>query len=781
MMRIFAINFNGKQYYTILFIFIFVLPLALALDGLLRAEPALAHSTPMILAGGLVILFLPGLLLADIMRARLRTIPELIAKSFILSLLANILLSLPFFLAKASLTGYCIALWIVCAVGSIRLAFAIALGRTPYILLFLMRKIRLGLAQRTQWEWTALGLILIPAAVLAYWGEDLSDTANEKILHLMFVRQYFGMPLDIWQIGIEPGMPVPNLINLYEFLLAAWARLGGIDPLFVFGKARALNPIIGFSALFVFIRCIFLRKREANLVFFTAFLLCLGGLFVIKPSNVDWVLGDPTRFVFHLMGSAHHSDSAMAILLPLGLMAGLLLLRRPTLEHILLWVTMLVASFLWHPREFAQLAYYMGFSGCLIPLSGRKNWISSLKRWGLAMGLSVLTAILLVTFSSDTRKYNPFDEQKLSLQAFNDALRVESMVGITNPMRIPLHFRITQGIEGAEKQNFWLYLYGGAVFIVAVFGGMGARQLAFYSSVLHIISLSWQSGMLMILGLTYHEFFMSTPRLIYLFCLVTIASGIVTIATKVVAQGGIARTLLLAAGMMAAGFGIGLWRDGGMPLLSMAVIILGSGVLITPIIVCLRHCSGWTRNLKIRHPGIVVISSVAFCATLLWPMYAHVGKHLSFRHENRWFSENNPSGLSIDLLKELRRLPSGRTLFADPGKIASFFIIYAPLYAAICPAGTVYAHWVMNQEMRNKQNPVLHAAIATDDGRSGLFDWLEKRKVDYILLKGKEEVQSPQARFMRGETVHFTIVFENNSKQELLLKYNRGLIKREHP
>ena len=99
MMRIFAVNFNSKQYYTILFIFIFVLPLALALDGLLRAEPALAHSTPMILAGGWVLLFLPGLFLADIMRARLRTIPELIAKSFILSLLVNILLSLPFFLA----------------------------------------------------------------------------------------------------------------------------------------------------------------------------------------------------------------------------------------------------------------------------------------------------------------------------------------------------------------------------------------------------------------------------------------------------------------------------------------------------------------------------------------------------------------------------------------------------------------------------------------------------------------------------------------------------------
>lgn len=137
--------------------------------------------------------------------------------------------------------------------------------------------------------------------------------------------------------------------------------------------------------------------------------------------------------------------------------------------------------------------------------------------------------------------------------------------------------------------------------------------------------------------------------------------------------------------------------------------------------------------------------------------------------------KDNPTGLSIDLLKELRRLPSGRTLFADTGKPASFFIIYAPLYAAICPVETVRAHRGMYSDLRKKQNPVLHAAIATDNGRAGLFDWLEKRKVDYILLNGKDEVQSPQAMFMRGETVRFTIVFENESKQELLLKYNRSL------
>jgi hypothetical protein len=774
----------------------FLLPLVVSLEGLLRSEIIQDPSLFRVLAGGVVLFFIPGLLIADLLRVRLMTIPELVAKSFVFSVAAAVLLCVPFFFFKGSIQAWSLALWTLCMTGTLRLIYMLAAGRSPHILSFISQKKIICSFGKTRLEWAAMVIILAFTMMVAHWGEDLFDIGGEKLLHLMFVRQYFSMPLDVNSVGIAPGMSIPNIINLYEFLLAAWARLGGIDPLFVFDVARGLNPLIGLSALFVFIWNIFFSKREAHLVFFVAAMICLGGLFIIEPSNMSWVhSSDPTRYVTALMGSAHHADSAMAILLPLGLMTGLLILRRPTWEHGCLWIAVLVITFLWHPRHFAQTGLYIGFAGLMIPLAG-KYWKTAAMRWGLAMGLTLVVAALLMLLSVNTRLSGAmaYDEALIKQKAREYALCRESLTTIGNPMHVPLHFSITSSAKMGwiipfedvhnyfkwdEKKSFWLYLWAVALVIVVIFGGKDGRSLAFYTSCFHILVLCWMSGMLFIQGITYSEFFISTPRLIYIFALVVVSSAIVTVFSRLIGTGSLTRTMGVALGMSGIAIGIGLWRDHGMPFFSMVTTLLGAAVFAVPLIAFLMYFRDNAHTDGIHKPLTLLLCSLAFCGCLLWPMYyEHLGKHVTFQHQNNWFQKDNPAGLSTEMLQTLRTIPHGRSILADYRKPEAIASIYAPLYPVISPVRTVIIHREMHRIFQERKNPVFHSDFTTTQGIDALFSWLDEKKVDFILFTGRD-FDSHVAHFMReGQNHSFLLHSENKEAREVLFQYNPGVAPR---
>src|SRR5262249_22044603 len=155
-------------------------------------------------------------------------------------------------------------------------------------------------------------------AVAAYrWGENVADLGGEKYLHMMFVRYYHDMPLVLGNLGIDRGSPPPNLVHLWEFLLAGWARCIQVDPLPLFGRARMVVPVLGLAGMSLLTRVVFVR-RQATVAAFAGVLVLYLAQLVTQAGSLAWVRAvDPTRGVFAFFGSAHHGDTAMDILLAL--------------------------------------------------------------------------------------------------------------------------------------------------------------------------------------------------------------------------------------------------------------------------------------------------------------------------------------------------------------------------------------------------------------------------------------------------------------------------------
>src|SRR5262249_50009941 len=81
---------------------------------------------------------------------------------------------------------------------------------------------------------TFLGSIV--GAFLAYrWGEEhIFSIGDEKLIHLGFVRLYRDTLLNLHDLGLIHGSPPLNIVHLWEFLLAGWSRIVGVDPLPLF-------------------------------------------------------------------------------------------------------------------------------------------------------------------------------------------------------------------------------------------------------------------------------------------------------------------------------------------------------------------------------------------------------------------------------------------------------------------------------------------------------------------------------------------------------------------
>ena len=197
--------------------------------GLPRPRRLQHESAARIVLGAFVVFLLPGMALGELLKLRSCHPLETIAVSFVLSLFIEILLLPPVVACQAG-----IHVWVetlgspsppCCSLGwqcVVRLpAGAIPSPADSIAARIVDRPGRLGGDHQR-----AAGL-----AVLAYcWGEDPLDLGGEKMLHMMFIRYYSDMPLVFGDLGIDRGLPPPNLINLWEILIAGWARLVHLDP-----------------------------------------------------------------------------------------------------------------------------------------------------------------------------------------------------------------------------------------------------------------------------------------------------------------------------------------------------------------------------------------------------------------------------------------------------------------------------------------------------------------------------------------------------------------------
>ncbi len=748
------------------------------------------------LVGACSVFVAPGLAVGMLTRTRCLSVFETLAMAFLYSAIIHALflpialsLNLP---ASSALGAVLIGTLLLC------------IAQLPSWRLNLAPKRRAFLAwlEGRKWNWTdAAGVAFVGfLGVLAYrWGEEWFDMGNEKILHLMFARYYYSLPLSLGDLGIAKGGPPPNFVHFWEYLLALWAHASGMDILPVFARARCLVPVAGLSCMALLIRLTLGGARKTRIVFSVALALVALEIMLVAPSGLDWVNAmDPTRGLMCFLGTVHHADPAMDILLPMSLAACLIFLRRASLGTGLALAGALSVNFLWHPREFFQIALYFGLLWLLMLLAAR-NRLKALLRGALGMGVLVAVGIAFMALSSGLigGGSQAYDETAIKKAALTQALDHRNILGVRNLLNAPIHFRLAEisdpkRIFGTEEMldqiksmsglhYYWLILMALGIALIAVIGGTRDKMLGLYSLALLFFVLSWNFSMLLVTALTYSEFYMTTPRLIYLFAWLVIADSIYLVAAWALSfRIKLARAAFAASALGGCLLLSLLWLYGQNRGLSAIEWMLNSALLLsTPLLIypLLSSKAAKPRLLPPYRACMALCLSMAAC--LAWMQIPKTARLTLFsRPEAKWFDDGNLFQYSKGLIGFIKSAPPKSVFFTDPRSVSPPFA-YAPHYIAVFPTGAVMAHMNDLREIQDRKHPLLGAGDSFEIEKSDdelIHSWLSSRNVDFILWQ-KDNCKRLSHLLKRRPDL-YSLEFENSGAEEAVFKVMRPDVRR---
>jgi hypothetical protein len=747
-----------------------------------------------IVLGSLVIFLIPGLIWGEVLGFRATHILEMLALSFIITFsLEVILLPIPF-LFKTTISAWILLLLVLSIMGT-----AILIGR--------FRKARkldflgplFSLFHRPDNSVVSSGIFLLIILFIsrgAYrWGEELTAIDGEKLLHLLYIRQYFCLPLNIGDLGPLKGMPPANMINLWEFLVAAWARLIHSDPLPLYFRARMVIPLLGLPGIFLLILSLFPERKKAEALFSGIVIMAMGWFMLLSPSCFDYIKSEKFRGLMAFMGSAHHSDSAMDILIAPGAALIFLWLRKAGWRFALLIAAFLAGSFLWHPREFFQEVLYGGIAGLALLLSRRETWKAGMKRFGLLVAIIACIGFILLLcmhFVVPSQAHG-YDEGAIKMTALRYAFLPENVGGVRNLFLLPPRLELSsmkdpdliKSSNDIRQQctawQFvpWLILSAFFLPLLSFFGDREDRDIALFYLLLWFLALAWNFSMLLILALTYSEFYMGALRIIYIFAYIIIADGFFLLSP--VFSGGTqkgARLLIMPSVLFLSGclthlvwslYPVNLFRS-----LSVLLCIAAIGsfmVLLVPTLAAKKAYGA-------PHISSAIIGMILFFLPIMADDYAlTVPNLLSARREQvNWFVKGNPLGFSPRLIRYLRGLPPKNTILVDPlGKSCIF--IYSPQYSVVIPAiiTTIIKDREVYREVAEGRHPLFiplqpvpeHTEVLIDHAKAR--KWLDRYKVNYVLAEGR--YYDVLHSYAVGHPESFSVAFDAPRSREALFLY----------
>ena len=780
--------------------FCLVVLLVNALWFISSSSPMESDSALRMVLGAIVIFLLPGLIWGEILGFRSDHFLETIALSFALTLSIEIvLLPIPFF------SGSGIGLWVglllsVCLSGLFILNFK---RKAEKELTFI--KPLLDFFKQPFPLNVSASLIIIMLLAISYgvycWGESLRDISGEKFLHMIFVRYYYSMPMVLNNLGVYQGAPPPNLVQLWEYLIAGWASLTNMDPLVLFYRARFVIPVLGFSGMYLLIKNIFSNVNKVEIVFLGVSFICLGWFVLLSPSNLDWVKSDPSRGIMSFMGTVHHSDAAMDLLIALS--AGLVMatFRCFDWRNIFILTGVLVGGFMWHPREFFQVAIYAGIFGItLLSFPGEKKALR-LKKWaGVMVVFFVIAGSFFVSMSALTSpETQGYDELKIKKLALTYAFSPENITGIRTLFNFPLHLVLSSSADpdafiGSDElwnifsrnwnYNLWLLLSAMALPLLAFLGKKEDRQFSLFLLLLWFIVLCWNFSMLLLIVLTYSEFHMVTLRVIYIFSYIVIIDGLYLISRAIYQKKRAyhLNPVFFLAFMLGLGLFFKWWWAVGVPYAKGMSFVL-SGLALISLIWVLTKKKSLFNGLHVPPFASTVCGLFLFFLPILWTSYSENIDKIIYkgRPSIDLLGNENPFGLSSKLVRFVRSLPPQQTFLVNPNGTACIPVLTSQ-YVAVVPKiiGTMIHDRAVYTEVAagrhplfNFQNAGLKRLVLEDrmptppifnshTSKYKSTNFIEKGKFSVTLVSNKDENiirLVPIKKSERGE-LEITMAFE---------------------
>lgn len=784
----------GNQRFLIV-LFTCLLVLGVNIFWLFSGEPLQSESAPRMVFGAIVIFFLPGIIWGEALGFKSSHFLETISISFVLTLFFNIILITANLLLEMHIYFFVYGLLLISIIGLVLLAIKTIRNHE---LVFLQPLFHLDKDQ--PFLFISNIIILIMLAALSYgtynWGENIYDISGEKLLHMLYIRYYYSMPLILNELAIHPGAPPPNFIHLWEYLIAAWAWLINTDPLYVFYRARFIIPIIGLSGLYYLLSSLFNKRVKLATLYWIIIIMCMGNFIMLSPSLLDWIKkGDPFRQVMSFMGTVHHADSAMDILIVMNLSIFIIALRNFNWKNVLLLFSISISTLMWHPREYFQNLIYIGVLGIIVlAYHGRE----SLKRWAIASASVLLIAIVFLGISHFVvpKGAHAYDEMKIKKTAIEYAFSSESITirNIFNfPSSIVIAFatesgenkyvslmEISKRLKGEWNTSLYLILSACSIPIILLLGKLEDKKFIMFYSLLWLMALSVNFTLFIIMALTYSEIFMTTSRIIYIFGYISIALSFYLIVNMTIEGKDASKKYTLLKILFVAlilGCSISLWWNANKPLWKYLLVLLNIMVLVSILLYI------FSRRIKLPFPWKItavenghngkkmLLTIVTFILFVTPVMYSDLKENMKKilterRNSIDWFGINNPFKYSQDLIGNLKLIPIKSNFLVDPLGNDCIFI-YCPQYVSVVPSVilAVINEFSNYEECKNGKNPVFRSETIDHEN---IVSYITQNKIDYIFVKKNNYIRLKEY-FYKHPDIYY-IQYENKHNLELIVK-----------
>jgi len=790
--------------------------LGIALSAFLflsTSVPLQIESPARIVIGAMMVFVVPGLLWGEIIGFRARHTLEVIAISALVSLVIAFILLIPPLMMATRIDAWVFGVLAVSSVGLMLCVRRLIRGQPFRLVAGLFGRSQAflpGCRMTSQLAMTAIVAILSWGAYR--WGEDMFDLGREKFLHAVYVRYYFDMPLDVSMIFPVKGVASLNIIQFWEFLMAGWAKLAGMDPLPLYCRARFVVPILGLSGVYLTVRRLFVSRFKAEFVFWIVLLLAAGFFMLHEPSSFDVVRCDPTRGAFCFMGVNHHAETAVEILLPLGMALLLMCLKQPNLRNYVVLIGFLGVTLLWHAREFFQLGISMGIFAAVLLIYPWHDRMTSIRRLAIVISAFVLTALayLFVSGTIVSHESLAYDEGLIKRTALAYAFTWESLLSVRSFFNFPTIYLIfgwgnlepaigVHGLNRLSGANYFAPLITAAlaVPIIVAWGRKDDRRAALWLLLLWLCFLCWNFSMLMILFVSYAEIFMWPVRHIHLLAYIVTGAGVFWIASRAYERysRSIVKFLFLCLIMACAGYYFDFWLRSIMMRRWGGDIRLFSLVMWTSLVYLLaarpfgrRDDGSVTSVIPERKRGAKLALMLGLSCTALFPV---IGNDLAgtfyrcatfSRPDMQWFSRRNVFGLSEELLRFVRALPQRQHIMVDPqgrGALA----LFAPHYLDVLPAeiSAIFVQYNARFEAIRGRHILFNPQVAKGIGdavererlHAALREYIRAKEIDCIFVE--KRFYAALRPFFETYREEFAIVFDNPVKGEMIVQCVRAM------
>ena len=477
-----------------------------------------------IVLSGIAIAILPGMVAGQSLGILAASPLEAIAKSFALSLVLATVLALATMILRLPIGAWTAAMLLWTA------AWALPLGlqyRASCKRSGLLRVSLRGLLMPRSWSDVGL-YVAIAALSIAYyrWADVLTNVGGEVGLHLIYVRNYAsGLPLDFANTALRPEIGLPNLFFVWEFMLAGISSAAGIDPLIAALRSRWLFPVLGFSACSFLARQLLGSTVAARRVLWIVLPLVLTQFIELSPAPLAFLLVYD-RPLFSFMGSIHHADAAMEILLPLATGYLFLFLRRRNVEGLAMLAALLIVSFFFHPREYFQVMWYGAIAGLVYLLFARVHWEELKSRYvPLAIVFVAIAAVLFIA----SHFLSP-DQQTVKSELGQSVAAIVKQLEEGTLFRAEPLFNFVMHSIGDQPPSpplvySWLVLLALLLPCIVLSGSRTELKLVAYFLVLWWVTLCFVPGQLFLRLVTYSQISTTKVRFLPIIAYPVIAVG----------------------------------------------------------------------------------------------------------------------------------------------------------------------------------------------------------------------------------------------------------------